>query len=324
MRRKEGQSSTQYWKLAIVLASCYLFIISISSAFAPQDQFIDTEPAKIPTITSQYNSTGPLRFSSDEELKDWANMNGFEGDGSYASPLIITWLNVTSVSEPSLMLSNIRDTWFYFENCIFQSHLWYETLYISNISRGVFHLCTVYGALILNETEFSVIIGSSITEALYVVESLDTAILSSWFGANSQTHVMRSNNVSFYENTFFGQFDIFDSGFCYIVENYFFNSVQDDGFENYWNSNRYAEYDGTGPYVIPGSAESMDFDPGINETYPPTTLPPLTTISPVETTTPPGNGTFGFNPMDLVLVAVTAFEAGVVIMIVTMRRRRTQ
>jgi hypothetical protein len=264
-------------------------MISLSLAHAPQDLSEDVEPTIPPSITSQYNSTGPLSFSSDDELGDWAILNGFEGDGSYDSPFLITGLNVTSISEPSLRLSNITDTWFFFENCIFQSHLWYETLDISNTTSSFFSRCTVYGAVILNDTEFSVISDTHISEALYVVDSPDTAIIGSWFGVNSQTYVMSidiiSTNVSFYENTFFGEFALIDCGHCSIIANSFFDSVYDDGFSNYWNANRYAEYDGSDPFIIPGSAESIDFNPESPETIPPTTMPPfISTPTPTETT----------------------------------------
>jgi hypothetical protein len=326
MRRKEGLSTTYYRKFVVALIFCYI-ITSISTAYAPQDQHEDVEAIDSPKFTSQYNDSGALNFSSDEDFQSWASLNSFEGDGSFNNPLYITGLNVTGLSEPSLKLSNITRTWFIFEDCIFQTHLWYAALDLRNVTKGFFTDCTVFGAVLLNGTAYSAIMHSFITDAVYVEDALDTIFADNWFDENANVYVLSiyitTTNVSFVENTFLGELYLFDCTNCNIVYNFFLNSVADDGFANTWDSNRYVDYDGFGPYNVPGSAESIDFNPYTFETDPPTGPPPTTTS--IETTSPNPTPTVpSINAVDYVLFGIICFEIGIVIMIVTMKRRHTQ
>ncbi|MHA2210356.1 MAG: hypothetical protein ACXABV_14430 [Candidatus Thorarchaeota archaeon] len=328
LRQKEGQSSTIYRKLVAVLIFYCLFIIAIYPVYAPRypDEYVERTNPNPLAFTSQYNNIDSLSFGSDNEFRTWAALSGFGGDGSFDNPLYITKLNVTGLSEPSLKLSNITNTWFVFEDCIFQTHLWYGALDLTNVTKGFFSDCMVFGAVLLNSTAFSVIMHSYISDGVYIEDAFDTFVADNWFDVNANVYVISiyftSTNVSFYENTFLGEFYLFDCNYCNIVNNRFFNSVVDDGSINYWDSNGYADYDGFGPYIIPGSADSVDLNPYPLETdttpIPPTTTPPIGTISPTTTTAISGS------IEDYILIGVICFEIGVVIMIVMMRRKVTQ
>ncbi|MFW9847269.1 MAG: hypothetical protein ACFFD6_11000, partial [Candidatus Thorarchaeota archaeon] len=89
----------------------------------------------------------------------------------------------------------------------------------------------------------------------------------------------------------------------------FFGDVYDYGVDNLWESNFYYDYDGSGVYMIPGSAGSMDQDP-IGMSIPATTSTSSTSAAPVS------NG----NLIDLVLGGIIAIEMLVILVIVNARK----
>ncbi|MFX1261613.1 MAG: hypothetical protein ACFFAZ_05965 [Promethearchaeota archaeon] len=322
MQKKEGVFSKHFQRLALALVFYTLLFISAGSAYTPHDFAVDLARSDLPAITTQYTDMGSLSFSSDEDLREWANLNGFEGDGSSQNPLFIYDLNVTGLSEPSLRLSNITRTWFIFEHCMFQTHIWYGSLELTNVTNGLFTNCAVFGQVLLNNVSFDVIMDSYFADGVYIDDTMDCALIGNWFDEDSHVDVnsiyIISTNVSFYENTFLGALNLLNCTGCYVISNLFFDSIVDDGVSNTWDNNRYWNYNGIGVYIIPGIAESVDSSPLSLETIT-TPLPP--TFIPITPTTTTSNVD---NTVDYVLFGITCFEITVVIVIVIIRRGRAQ
>lgn len=306
---------------------CSIFIISACSTFAPQTQGENVETLDIPSIPAQYTEIGGLSFSSDNEFQAWANLNAFSGDGSSETPYYFTRLNITGESEPSLKLSNIRNSWFTFDDCIFHAYLSYSALEIFNVTKGHFTNCFVSGAIFHNDSDFNVIMRSYIWGAVYIEDSLHTGLYHNTFGMDAPVFVMSfsllSTNVSFYDNNFLSELDLLDCTECYVINNRFFTSVRDNGYANTWDGNNYADYVGVGPYLILGTAGSIDSNPGTLETS--TIIWPgliTTSTSGIRTTTTAGSLTD--NPFDDVLLGIIGIEIVVVILIVNIRKQTGQ
>ncbi|MFW9967141.1 MAG: hypothetical protein ACFFEA_08300 [Candidatus Thorarchaeota archaeon] len=322
----EGLTSAKYQKATVAVLICCLLVISIDSTLLSGNHkaMIAGRPEPYAFI-SQYVQSDSLNFSSDDEFITWANLNGFDGDGSYYYPFYITGLDVTGISVPSLKLSNITNTHFIFDDCIFRSYEWYGAIDLSNMSSGVFTNCFVYGAVLLNDTAYCDIVESYIYEGVYIDDTIDSVFASNWFDVGDvyviSIHIT-STNVSFYDNIFLGELSLIYCTDCYIVENSFYASVHDDGITNVWDSNRYSDYNGVGVYLIPGVAGSIDSNPGILSSETPTTWFPGWTSSPLPTS---GNGDFNSTiPFDFFLLGAISFEIGVVVMILLMRRKPDQ
>ena len=159
----------------------------------------------------------------------------------------------------------------------------------------------------------------------YAVDAIDVIFVKNWFDGGD-VNVMSidtiSMNVSFYDNIFLGELHLWYCTYCYIIENSFYGPVNDDGINNVWDSNRYSDYVGVGAYSIPGIAGSIDSNPSILSSEPPTSWFPGWTSSPLLATL---DGDFNSTlPFDLFLFGVISFEVGVVIVILFMRKKTNQ
>jgi hypothetical protein len=121
--------------------------------------------------------------------------------------------------------------------------------------------------------------------------------------------VSSSSNVSFYDNMFFGEFHLMDVTSCFVIANIFQGLVFDDGSDNYWDENDYFDYDGTGPYEVPGLAGSMDINPIGRQG---TTSVPFPS---------PPNGGIDLTPL---LIEIIFLELVVIALILVVRRRSMQ
>ena len=284
-------------------------------------------PNESPSVTSQYTDISSLSFNSDGEFEAWANLNAFSGDGSYETPYYFKRLNITGVSEPSLSLTNIRDTWFIFDDCVFVIHQWFSALELVNVTKGHFTNCFIHGAVLHNHSEFNVIMRSYISGEVYAEDSLHTGFYHNSFLADASVSVMSlsrlSTNVSFYDNNFLSDLDLYYCTECNVVNNRFFSSVSDNGYANNWDGNSYADYSGIGPYIIQGSAGSIDSNPATLETstivWPGTTT---TSTSGIVTSTTTSSQTD--NPDDDVFLGIIGIELVVVILLIDFRRQRGQ
>jgi hypothetical protein len=299
--------------------------------------------AQILPASYLYDKIGPLNLSSDAELRNWASISGFSGVGTYESPIFITELNITSLSGTSLKLSNITDTWFTFFDCIFIAQTLYRALEIYNVSHALFESCNVNGVAFLNSSRNSLMFDTYFAEALLVNNCTDITFYTSFFDIGTVVTVgsafydSYSLNVSFVENTFNASLRLFECHSSYILFNSFFSSVYDEGLDNYWDRNFYFDYDGVGPYLIPGIAGSVDQYPQGRST---TSIDTTTTTEAiiistpiVDTSTPPPpstpsqyNGTplvpFHLEPMFYVIIIV--IELGIIFIILTSRRQPIQ
>jgi hypothetical protein len=324
---KKGPSLTRHRKLGVSLFLCCIFIVSASSTSAPQTRDDKMVSPDLPSITSQYTSISGLSFNSDGEFESWANLNAFSGDGSFETPYYFKRLNITGLSEPGLKLSNVRSTWFIFDDCMFQTHLWYNAVEIENVTKGVFDNCIIFGAISHNNSDFNVIMRSHILGDVYIDDSLHTGFYHNTFDVDAPVFVMSlfrtSTNVSFYDNNFLSDLELFDCTECNVINNRFFSSVSDYGYANNWDGNSYSDYDGIGPYIIQGTAGSTDSNPAFLETstitWPGTTTTPTGGVTTTTTT-----GSFTDNPFSDTLLGVIGIELVVVILLINVRKQGGQ
>jgi hypothetical protein len=313
--------------MSAVFLFCCILLISVSSAFGPRTQEYGAASTDLPLITSQYTDMGSLNFSSDGEFQVWANLNALSGDGSLDTPYYFTRLNITSESESSLKLSNIRNNHFTFDDCIFQTHQSNYALDLFNVTKGHFTGCSILGATFHNYSDFNVIMRSYIADEVYFLDSLHTGFYHNSVDVNSPVSVMSfsriSTNVSFFDNDFLSDLDLSDCTECNVIYNRFFSSVRDNGYANIWDGNSYADYVGVGHYLIIGTAGSIDSNPTTLETSTIVGTENTTTFTTgTRTTTTTSNLTD--NPFDDVLIGIIGFEIVLVILLVNIRKQSNQ
>ncbi|MFW9862440.1 MAG: hypothetical protein ACFFEX_11685 [Candidatus Thorarchaeota archaeon] len=270
----------------------------------------------VPATVSKTNDMDGLTLSSDESFRDWANLNGFPGDGTGSSPFIIEGMVFSNYSSPPRVLVDIVETWFVFSECIFMSNDSRPALSTLGIANGVFSGCGFLGVVEYNSSSNCVFHDSQFLFPVQAIESSDSVFYSNVFDDEANVYVgswgIPSNNVSFFENEFYGELHLADATNCYVINNIFYWQAIDDGSDNYWDGNDYFNYDGTGPYEIPGLAGSVDDNPfgrpGTTTEWP----PPLP---------PPPNGDFG---IDSLLFQVIIMELVIIAIILFTRRQRVQ
>ncbi|MFW9887963.1 MAG: hypothetical protein ACFFER_07265 [Candidatus Thorarchaeota archaeon] len=318
---------TRHRKLSASLFLCCIFIVSASSVYAPQSRDNKMVSPDLASITSQYTNISSLSFNSGGEFEAWANLIAFSGDGSFETPYYFKRLNITGMLEPGLKLSNIRSTWFIFDDCIFQTHLWYNAVEIKNVTKGVFNNCVIYGAISHNNSDFNVIMRSYIFGDVYIDDSLHTGFYHNTFDVDAPVFVMSlfrtSTNVSFYDNNFLSNLELFGCTECNVVNNRFLGSVSDYGYANNWDGNSYSDYDGIGPYIIQGTAGSTDSNPAFLETST-ITWPGTTTTSTSGLTTTTTTRSFTDNSSNDVLIGIIGIELIVVILLINVRKQSGQ
>ncbi|MFW9802038.1 MAG: hypothetical protein ACFFFC_05270 [Candidatus Thorarchaeota archaeon] len=318
---------THLRNLDVALLFCCIILFSASSVYAPQTQDNSETSTDLPSITSQYNNIDPVSIDSDNALQAFASQFALSGDGSFETPYYFTRLNITGLSGPTLQVSNIRHTWFTFDDCMFQTDPSHIALEIFNVTKGHFANCFVSGAIYHNDSDFNVIMRSYIRGAVYIEDSLHTGLYHNTFAVDSPVFVMSfsilSTNVSFYDSNFLSELDLLDCTECYVMNNRFFTSVRDNGYANTWDGNSYVDYVGVGPYLILGTAGSIDDNPSALETstiiWPGSTT---TSTSGIRTTTTASSLTD--NPFDDVLLGMIGIEIVVVILIVNIRKQSGQ
>jgi len=183
---------TNRLNLGVALLFCCIIIFSASSVYAPRPQDDAATSTVLPSITSQYNDMDPVSIDSDNALQAFASVFAVSGDGGFETPYYFTGLNVTGPSGPILQLSNIRHTWFTFDDCMFQTHPSHIALEIFNVTKGHFTNCFVSGAIFHNDSDFNVIMRSFIRGAVYI-EKGNICKSPCWILKNS---ISRSNRKS--------------------------------------------------------------------------------------------------------------------------------
>ncbi|MFW9887962.1 MAG: hypothetical protein ACFFER_07260 [Candidatus Thorarchaeota archaeon] len=174
-------------------------------------------------------------------------------------------MNFSYFSCPVLVLVNIIDTWFVFNECAFVSSPLYPALGVYGIANGVFSSCIFFGSVYYNSSTNCAFHHSLVLKPVQAFGSTESIFHSNVFDEDADVFVdslvRPSYNVSFFENEFLGEFHLADVSDCYIINNIFLQSPIDDGSDNIWDENEYYDYDGVGSYQVSRLAGSVDAKP---------------------------------------------------------------
>lgn len=272
------------------------------------------EPIVPPATAPKIDDMGGLTFSSYDPFRTWVILNGFPGDGTSSSPFIIEGMVFSNSSGLPMVLVNIVETWFVFNECIFMSNSSKPALSTWGIANGVFSYCAFLGSVDYNSSSNCVFHDSQFSKPVQAIGSSDSVFYSNVFDNEANVYVdswgMSSNNVSFFENEFYGVLHLADVTDCHVISNIFYWHAIDDGSDNTWDENDYYDYDGTGPYQVSGLAGSVDANPfGRQDTTP---LPP------------PNGITNGIDDLASLLISIIFMELVVIVLILVVRRTNHQ
>lgn len=335
--------------LAILLAASDWSISSI------QTQPSQEQPRLQKEVLSRVPHA-PIVITSDQDFIDQA----WPGDGTSTSPYLLQGLEIDQTLNESCVWIDNTTAWFRVECCTFTHPDYGDPMVtLTNVSNGEARNCTFFGAsaAVYVEDSNNVALENLNCNAsmVFIVDSWQVSVTRCTinYAASNGITMIRSDMITIENNTV---------GYCMsgiwldtsvlsdiinntLMENIMFQlsldedsrentisgnrfyqgqmyTVLDEGSDNQWDGNWWSDYSGTGVYIIPGGAGSVDHAP----TGPATVTTTTTQQKPV-TTLPLGF----FLPMDPVHRGILAAEIvimmstiGIVALVVFLRQKRAQ
>ncbi|MFW9868984.1 MAG: right-handed parallel beta-helix repeat-containing protein [Candidatus Thorarchaeota archaeon] len=269
-----------------VVATLLLVSILVLSSIVLSSETIEPQSAIIRQSSdytpSQYQTSEPIVISSDA---DFATL-GFPGSGTLEDPYIIANLSISSSSGSSIW---IQDTTAYFiiYNCFVEASSSGQAIWFENVQNGQIMSSEISGGdtgIVLRESSYCTVSNTLIyyaSSGIYLYSSNNCTIIFSrlynnYIGAQIESATFCNIlNSSIYSNTRQG-LDLIGSSFNNsIVGNSIgwngdIGNVIDLGRDNRYDDgiglgNAWDDFNGTIPFVVPGTNGSIDSFPVLLE-----------------------------------------------------------
>ena len=227
-------------------------------------------------LASEYNSSIEVLSDADFVSQEWP------GSGTESSPYLISNLRFSYPDQEPIIIANTR-AHFVVRNCVFEKQgmppLYgsVNAISIFNASNGIIRDCTISTtgvAIGVSNSSEMMILNNQVrdTEQGFNLESLERSVIcnnslnSGYVGFHTDglisCNITRNTIVETEWGIVLGEFCVNNSislnriGWC---EEY----AHDYGSGNMWDSNSWSNWNGVGPYIISGTAGSIDESPSL-------------------------------------------------------------